>query len=77
MLKLLQRIRVEPYRSSYSKLKLDGKKNILCFQLQTPDVPLPETPDPLVDIGQSNDETSRDNIDVVGSLTPNVSGLGC
>ncbi|XP_052236225.1 DNA methyltransferase 1-associated protein 1-like isoform X2 [Dreissena polymorpha] len=38
---------------------------------KTPDVPLPETPDPLVDIGQRDDDSSRDNIDVVGSLTPN------
>ncbi|XP_052775071.1 DNA methyltransferase 1-associated protein 1-like isoform X2 [Mya arenaria] len=38
---------------------------------KTPDVPLPETPDPLLDIGQGDDEHSRDNIDVVGTLTPN------
>ncbi|XP_045160572.2 DNA methyltransferase 1-associated protein 1-like isoform X1 [Mercenaria mercenaria] len=38
---------------------------------KTPDVPLPENPDPLLEIGQSEDDQSKDAIDVVGSLTPN------
>ena len=46
---------------------------ITYMYFQTPDVPLPETPDPLVDISLGNDDDSnlKDSIDI-GALTPNV-----
>lgn len=37
---------------------------------KTPDVPLPENPDPLLDIGHGDDELSKDSIDI-GMLTLN------
>ena len=54
--------------------------NVLPTVFQTPDVPLPETPDPLVDITSAlSDDTPQrklsESIDVVGGTgtTPNVS----